>query len=116
MTVDRLRRNLPDCEDENLHSDTTTSNSISVLSVASDTISSNIISESDTTSLSCYKQKQDTIANGTQRESFLCVKEAITESTTSKTRDNYSATASTYKSDVCADKPRMKLKLKTKQQ
>ena len=134
MRVDRLRRHLPDCEDENLHSDTTssnsisvssvasdttTSNSISVSSVASDTTSSNIISESDTTSLSRYKQKQDTVANGTQRESFLRAKEAITESSkteSSKTRDNYSAMASTYKSGVCADKPRTKLKLKTKRQ
>ena len=119
MRVDHLRRHLPDCEDENLHSDTTTSNSISVSSVASDTTSSNIISESDATSLSRYKQKQDTIANGTQCESFLHTKEAITESSkteSSKTRDNYSATASTYKSGVCADKPRTKLKLKTKRQ
>ena len=119
MRVNRLRRNLPDCEDENLHSDTTTSNSISVWSVASDTTSSNIISESDTTSLSCYKEKQDTIANGTRRESFLRAKEALTESTnskTSKTWDNYSAMTSTYKSGVYADKPRTKLKLKTKQQ
>ena len=117
MRVDHLRHHLPDCEDENLHSDTTTSNSISVSSVASDTTSSNIISESDATSLSRYKQKQDTIANGTRRESFLRAKEAITESSkteSSKTRDNYSATASTYKSGVCADKPRTKLKLKTK--
>ena len=117
MRVDRLCRHLPDCEDENLHSDTTTSNSISVSSVASDTTLSNIISESDATSLSRYKQKQDTIANGTWHESFLRAKEAITESSkteSSKTRDNYSATASTYKSGVCADKARMKLKLKTK--
>ena len=117
MRVDRLCRHLPDCEDENLHSDTTTSNSISVSSVASDTTLSNIISESDATSLSRYKQKQDTIANGTRRESFLHAKEAITESSkteSSKTRDNYSATASTYKSGVRADKARMKLKLKTK--
>ena len=28
MRVDHLRRHLPDCEDENLHSDTTTSNSV----------------------------------------------------------------------------------------
>ena len=117
MRVDCLRHHLPDCEDENLHSNTTTCNSISVSSVASDTTSSNIISESDTTSLSRYKQKQDTIANGTRRESFLHAKEAITESSkteSSKTRDNYSAMASTYKSGVCADKPRTKLKLKTK--
>ena len=119
MRADRLRRNLPDCEDENLHSDTTTNNSISVCSVASDTTSSNIISESDTTSLLRYKQKQDTIAYGTRRESFLRAKEALTESTTSKTsktRDNSSAMTSTYKSGVCADKPRTKLKLKTKRQ
>ena len=117
MRVDRLHRHLPDCEDENLHSNTTTCNSISVSSVASDTTSSNIISESDTTSH--YKQKQNTIANGTRRESFLRAKEAITESSkteSSKTRDNYSAMANTYKSGVCADKPRTKLKLKTKQQ
>ena len=66
-----------------------------------------LFSESDTTSLSRYKQKQDTIANGTRREIFLRAKEAITESSkteSSKTRDNYSATASTYKSGVCADK------------
>ena len=116
MRVDNLCCNLPDCEDENLHSDTTTSNSISVWSVASDTTSSNIISESETTSLSRYKQKQDTIANGTRHESFLRAKEALTESTTSKTQDNYSAMTSTYKSGVCTDKPRTKLKLKTKQQ
>ena len=104
MRVDHLCHHLPDCEDENLHSDTTTSNSISVSSVASDTTSSNIISESDATSLSRYKQKQDTIANGTWCESFLRAKEAITESSkteSSKTEDNYSAMASTGMSVEC---------------